>query len=217
MTAVVSDRIRQLNYATATLYEASGQCGALPSQIKPLNRAWKLLGRALPVATPRGDNLWMHRALAIAELGTVLVVETGGAFEHGYWGDVMTHAAMARGLAGLVIDGCVRDAEVLVGLNFPIFARGVCIRGTAKDQYGTGSVGEPILIGDARVRLGDWVVGDRDGIVVVSDEQLEATLQRAEQRERHEMEVREKISQGRTTMDIYGWGVPDESCPTVYL
>ncbi|WDL97742.1 RraA family protein [Alicyclobacillus sp. ALC3] len=208
--AAVIDGIRRLDYATATLHEASGQQGALPSQIKPLNPTWKLLGRALSVVTSGGDNLWLHKALATAKPGTILVVDTGGVFEHGYWGDIMTHAAMARGLAGLVIDGCVRDGEVLSGLEFPVFARGLCIRGTAKDPHGSGVIGNPICIGDVPVQSGDWVVGDRDGVVVIPNGNIEATLQRAHERERHEMEVRERLKQGHTTMDIYGWAEPDE-------
>ncbi|WP_067929419.1 4-carboxy-4-hydroxy-2-oxoadipate aldolase/oxaloacetate decarboxylase [Alicyclobacillus shizuokensis] len=190
-------------YSSATLHEAAGQRGALPSAIKPLEPDWKVCGRAVPVSSPPGDNLWLHRAIYAAQPGDILVVHTGGAYEYGYWGDVMTTAALARGLGGLVIDGCVRDGKVLRELGFPIFARGLCIRGTRKDPSGAGSIRLPIRIDDAVVQDGDLVVGDADGVVVVPQADVEATLVRAQQRERHEEEVRVLLRRGASTLDIY--------------
>ena len=119
----------------ATLHEAGGKIGAMPSAIKPVAPAFRCCGPAVTVHSPGGDNLWLHRALYIAQPGDVLVVHVSGAYDHGYWGEIMTTMAKARGLAGLVIDGCVRDGVLLEQIGFPVFARGLCIRGTGKD-YG---------------------------------------------------------------------------------
>ena len=116
----------------ATLHEAGGKIGALPSLIKPVAAAFRCCGPALTVHSPGGDNLWLHRALDIAQPGEVLVVDVSGAYDHGYWGEIMTTMAKARGLAGLVIDGCVRDGVLLEQIGFPVFARGLCIRGTGQ-------------------------------------------------------------------------------------
>ena len=124
-------------------------------------------GPALTVHSPGGDNLWLHRALDVAQPGDVLVVHVSGAHEHGYWGEIMTTMAKVRGLAGLVIDGCVRDGVLLEQIGFPVFARGLCIRGTGKDYGAIGWIGEPVLIGDVTVSAGDLVVGDGDGVVAV--------------------------------------------------
>ena len=75
----------------------------------------------------------------------MLVVYTSGVYEHGYWGEVMTTAAKAGGLAGLVIDACVRDADLLEQIGFPVFSRGLSIRGTGKDYGAIGWINEPVL------------------------------------------------------------------------
>ena len=117
----------------ATLHEAGGKIGALPSAIKPVAPGMHLCGPAVTVHSPGGDNLWLHRAFEVAQPGDVMVVYASGAYEHGYWGEVMATAAQVRGLAGLVIDACVRDGALLAGIGFPVFSRGLCIRGTSKD------------------------------------------------------------------------------------
>jgi 4-hydroxy-4-methyl-2-oxoglutarate aldolase len=108
---------------TATLHEAGGKIGALPSAIKPVAASFRCCGSALTVHSPGGDNLWLHRALDIAQPGDVLVVHTSGVHEHGYWGEIMTTMAQVKKLAGLVIDGCVRDGVLLEQIGFPVFAR----------------------------------------------------------------------------------------------
>ena len=189
---------------TATLHEASGQKGALPSAIKPISSTMRLAGPAFTVATPPGNNLWIHRALAAAA-GEVLVVVTSKHYEAGYWGDIMTVAALARGIAGLVIDGSVRDSEAIARLQFPVFARGLSIRGTRKDAAATGYLQAPVTLGDVTVEPGDLVVGDADGVVVISRANVVEVFEKARERERREAEVIERLRKGETTLDIYGW------------
>jgi 4-hydroxy-4-methyl-2-oxoglutarate aldolase len=190
---------------TATLYEASGQRGALPSGIKPIASTMRVAGPAFTVETPPGNNLFLHRALAAAAPGDVLVVATSAHHDAGYWGDIMTVAALARGIAGLVIDGCVRDSEAIERLGFPVFARGLSIRGTKKDPGAPGSLRTGIHLGDARIEPGDLVVGDADGVVVVSGASVPEVLGKARERERREAEVIERLRKGETTLEIYGW------------
>jgi 4-hydroxy-4-methyl-2-oxoglutarate aldolase len=189
----------------ATLHEASGQRGALPSAIKPISAAMRVAGPAFTVATPPGNNLWIHRALAAAGPGDVLVVVTSGHHEAGYWGDIMTVAALQRGLAGVVIDGCVRDSEAIARLRFPVFARGLSIRGTGKDGAAAGGLRQPVTLGDVTVSPGDLVVGDGDGVVVVSGAHATDVLEKARERERREAEAIERLRKGETTLEIYGW------------
>lgn len=203
MDGVWLEEARRLG--TATLYEAAGQRGALPSGIKPISKGMRIAGPAFTVETPPGNNLWVHRALAAATPGDVLVVATSGHHEAGYWGDIMTVAALARGIAGLVIDGCVRDSEAIARLEFPVFARGLSIRGTKKDARATGYLQSPITLGDVTVEPDDLVVGDADGVVVVSRASLAEVLERARERERREAEVIERLRKGETTLEIYGW------------
>lgn len=189
-------------FGTATLHEAAGGIGALPGAIAPLDRAMKLWGRALPVSAPAGDNLALHRAVAVARPGDVLVVDHGGSLSHGPFGDILALAAKVRGIAGLVIDGAVRDSESLIAMGFPVFARGCSIEGTIKRDPGT--VGEPVTIGAITVRHGDIVIGDADGVVILPAERLVAIRDAAIKRIAAEADMRVRIAQGELTLDLLG-------------
>lgn len=189
--------------SSASLHEAARRAGALPAILKPTHPAMRLCGRALPVRCPAGDNLWIHRALAEAQPGEVLVVETGAGAEFGYWGEIMATAAIARGLAGLVITGGVRDSLRLVELGLPTFSAGVCIRGTVKDPNGAGAVGEPVRIGEVVVRRGDLVFGDADGVVVLDPETAAAAVPAAAQRDADEVAILDQVRAGALTLDVY--------------
>jgi 4-hydroxy-4-methyl-2-oxoglutarate aldolase len=189
--------------SSATLHEAAGKRGALPAALKPLDPTMRLCGRALPVRCPPGDNLFIHRALEVAQPGDVLVVDTGEGVEFGYWGEVMATAAIARGLAGLVITGGVRDSLQLAALGLPTFCACVCIRGTGKDPGQDGAVGEPVRIGEVVVRRGDLVLGDADGVVALSPTAAERAAPISLQRDTDEIAILERVRAGELTLDIY--------------
>ena len=196
---------RAAKFGTATLHEAAGKIGSLPSAIKPVVPSFAVAGAALTVHSPPGDNLWLHRALAISQPGDVLLVYTEGAYEYGYWGEVMSTAARAGKLAGLVIDACVRDGAILESVGFPVFARGLCIRGTGKDFSARGWLNHPLLVGDVTVEPGDLIVGDTDGVVVLPRLTIEATIEKSRQREEKEAETMRRLSAGEKSIDLYGW------------
>lgn len=189
----------------ATLHEAAGKIGALPSSLKPVAQEMKVCGRAYTVQGPSGCNLWLHRALAKAQPGDVLIADVGDNPEFGYWGDIMATSAMSQGIKGLVINGCVRDAFELEEMNFPVFSAGLCIRGTSKLFDHTGALNGPITIGEIAVNPGDLIVGDRDGVVVVPSDNVEEALLKSGQREDKEDKVKKRLIGGETTMEIYGW------------
>lgn len=189
--------------SSATVHEAAGRTGALPSAIKPLHPSMHLEAPAFPVKAPPGDNLWLHRAVYAACPGEVLVVDTGGGLEFGYWGEILAEAAIARGLAGLIIHGGVRDSARLVEMGWPVFAERVCIRGTGKDPHGDGELGEPVLIGEQTVRLGDLIVADADGVVVVPAERVAEVRRLSAEREAAEADYLRRIRSGESTLDIY--------------
>lgn len=189
----------------ATLHEAGGKIGALPAAIKPVAPGFRICGTAITVHSPGGDNLWLHRALVLAQPGDVLVVYTNGVYEHGYWGEVMTTAAKVRGLAGLVIDASVRDADLLEQIGFPVFSRGLSIRGTGKDYGAIGWINEPVLIGNVTVNAGDLIVGDRDGVIAIPRARAADVVQMAAKREADEAAICKRIEAGETTMQIYNF------------
>lgn len=184
----------------ATLHEAMGQAGALPFAIKPLYQGMRVCGPALTVSCRAGDNLMIHHALTLAEPGDVLVVDFKGMVEAGPWGDVLTAAAIARGIAGLVIDGCVRDAVTIRDLGFPVFSRGTNMKGTTKVM--PGPVAVPIVCAGVPVCPGDIVVGDDDGVVVVPLAQAADVLEKARAREAKEDAFRRDLAAGKTTVEL---------------
>lgn len=187
----------------ATVHEAYGQRGALPSDIKPVDGTFRVCAPAFTVECPPGDNLWIHRAVYAARPHDVLVVHTRGEREAGYWGEILSHAALGQQLAGLVIDAGVRDTERLAEIGFPVFAANVCLRGTSKDPSSDGRVGEPIIIGQTLVRPGDVVVGDGDGVVVIAADAVDGVAAAARERIRKEQEVVARLERGETTLAIY--------------
>ncbi len=108
-------------------------------------------------------------------------------------------------MAGLVIDGCVRDGVLLEQIGFPVFARGLCIRGTAKDYGAIGWVNAPVLVGDITVSAGDLVVADADGVVVVPRLSAAEVVAKSQQRERDEAAILKRLEAGESTMQVYGF------------
>ena len=190
-------------FSSATLHEAMGKRGALPYGIKPIFPEMKLCGPALTVGAAPMDNLPLHRAIAVALPGDVLVVEVGGGYEAGYFGEIMTVAAQAKKLAGLVIDGCVRDGALIRELGFPVFSRGLSIHGTDKNDR--GRINTPIKIGDVAIDAGDLMVGDGDGVVVVPAGEVAQVLAAAQKREDKETLIKKDLTAGKTTLELYGW------------
>jgi 4-hydroxy-4-methyl-2-oxoglutarate aldolase len=190
-------------FDAATVHEAYGRRGSLPSDIKPVAPRFRVCGPAFTVDCPPGDNLWIHRAVYAAQAGDVLVIHARGEREAGYWGEILSEAAVARQLGGLVIDGGVRDVGRLAEIGFSVFASNICLRGTVKDPTADGRLGEPLVIGEALVRSGDMVVGDHDGVVVVAAEAVAAVAGAARDRVRKEEGVIARLRAGETTLAIY--------------
>jgi 4-hydroxy-4-methyl-2-oxoglutarate aldolase len=188
----------------ATLHESAGRVGALPATLKPVAPSFRIAGPAVTVSCPNGDNLWIHHALCAAQPGDVLVVQPGEGPDFGYWGEVMSTAAQARQLGGLVIDGCVRDAPLLREIGFPVFARGLAIRGTIKDQGAMGWVNAPLLLGAVVIAAGDLIVGDEDGIVALPAKNLGEVLDASVAREAKELAMCEQLRGGALTLDLMG-------------
>jgi 4-hydroxy-4-methyl-2-oxoglutarate aldolase len=190
--------------SAATVHEAYGSRGALPSAIKPLQPEFSLCGPVFTVDCPPADNLWLHRAIYAAAPGDVLVADVRGQTEAGYWGEVLSVAALARGLAGLLITGGVRDTAEIAALGFPVFAANVCIRGTAKDPHGNGRLGEPLRIGDVDVYPGDTIIGDADGAVAVRATDVASVAEAGWARVATERNMVERLRRGESTIDILG-------------
>ncbi|MDM0037733.1 4-carboxy-4-hydroxy-2-oxoadipate aldolase/oxaloacetate decarboxylase [Variovorax sp. J22G21] len=197
------EQLNQLrDLGAATVYEAQGAKGALDHGMKPIDPTVRLAGPAFTVDCRPADNLMLHYAVQKAKSGDVLVVDAKGFMEAGPWGDVLTIQAMKVGIVGLVINGCVRDANLIIELGFPVFCRGLSIKGTGKNQ--PGRINVPIAIGDVLIHPGDIIVGDRDGLAVVPLDEVESAIASSLAREDKEAGQRKAIGEGAMTADLLG-------------
>jgi 4-hydroxy-4-methyl-2-oxoglutarate aldolase len=194
----LADQLTALGAATL------GESGGRPMQprIRPVWPAARLAGPAFTVRCAPGDNLPIHVAVARAPAGSALAVEVGIERERGYWGEVLTTAAEERGIAGLVIDGCVRDIATLTGHRFPVFSSGVALRGATKEL--PGALGGSVTVGDIAVRTGDWLVGDPDGVTVVPAAQVDEVLAASRARAEREQALFRGLRDGKTTVELLG-------------
>jgi RraA family protein len=135
------------------------------ARLRPMHRGGRMAGPAFTVKTRPGDNLMIHKALWSASPGDVIVVDGGGDLTNALVGEIMVGAAIKRGLAGMVLDGAIRDAQALRDGDFPVFAAGVTHRGPYKD--GPGEINVPIAIDGMVIEPGDLVIGDDDGLLCV--------------------------------------------------
>lgn len=199
-------RARLVELPTGNVADNNGAAprqGVMDSGIKPLDPKSRMVGRAVTVKGFPGDNLAVHQGINAAGEGEVLVIDLGGYTEGGHFGDICALACQMRGIAGVVIDGAVRDAQDIVELGLPVFARGLCPAGTTKDSLGT--VGAPIICGGITVRPGDIVLGDCDGVVVVPQEIEDEVFAAAQTKFEHEIEYVEQLKAGANTLEMYGF------------
>ncbi|MBM3676072.1 MAG: dimethylmenaquinone methyltransferase [Actinobacteria bacterium] len=189
-----------LKLGAATLGESGAR--AMRDRITPVWSGAEIAAPAYTVRCSPGDNLAVHVAVSHAPEDHALVVDVGDLRELGYWGEVLTTAAEARGITGLVIDGGVRDVRALKAHGFPVFATTVALRGATKDL--PGAVNVPIRCGGVPVVRGDWVVGDADGVVVVPGAEIHPVLVAARDRADKEEGMFKALRKGTTTIRLLG-------------
>jgi len=164
------------NVSTGFVVDSQGGTGALDYRIKPLedDSSSKFVGVAVTCQAAPSDNLAAHGAIDLAGPGDVLVVATGGYTGAAVIGDNMAHMAKNKGVVAIVTDGVLRDLPGLAEVGIPMFCRGISPNSPARN--GPGTVGLPVTLGGVSVLPGDLVVGDRDGVVVISQEDLSRVI-----------------------------------------
>jgi 4-hydroxy-4-methyl-2-oxoglutarate aldolase len=194
----VHDELARLG--TATVYEAAGRKGLVDLDLHRIVPGSRAAGPARPILCGQADNLMVHAAIAHANPGDVLVLTMPVPRPVALVGDLLATQAKARGVAGLLIDGSVRDVEELVEIGLPIWARWIRVRGAGKDVPGT--IDEPVIVGGARIAAGDTVVLDADGAAVIAQERVEQVLVAAREREEKERVKRAKLQAGELSYDL---------------
>jgi regulator of RNase E activity RraA len=187
-------------YQAAILADVNGRRGALHGRIAALRPRMKLAGPALTVEVRPGDNLMIHAAMALAKPGDVLVIDGKGDQGAALMGTIMMTACKQLGIAGVVIDGAVRDSLEIEEMAFPVFSVGTNPNGPTKNV--PGRIGHPISCGGVTVRSGDLIVADADGVVVIERERVEALLPLATKKVEDESARIEQIRKGNTSA---GW------------
>lgn len=187
-------------FPTSIISDSMNRMNVMKPDIKSVLPGVSIAGSAVTVQAMPGCNMMTHKAIYLAKKGDVIVVDGRGHTETAIWGGIQTLAAHLRGIAGLVVDGAVRDLKDTRRLRFPIFCRAVTCAGPHK---GWGdNINVPISCGGVSVNPGDVIIADDDGICVVP--KIDARSVLAESRARFAMEKDwiAKVKKGKTTVEI---------------
>ncbi|WFU79085.1 RraA family protein [Bradyrhizobium sp. CIAT3101] len=163
VSADIVERFSRLPVANVS--DSMSRMTAAGARLRPMHQGGGMAGTAFTVKTRPGDNLMIHKAMALAEPGDVIVVDAGGDLTNALIGEMMLTRIIQIGLAGVVIDGAIRDAAFIRNQNFPVFAAGVTHRGPYKN--GPGEINVPIAIDGMVIEPGDLIIGDDDGLLCV--------------------------------------------------
>ena len=171
-------------------------------RMRPQQKGARIAGPAVTARVAPGDNLMMHRALVLAQPGDVLVVVSDAPTSGAQWGDMAARWALRQGLAGIVVQGCVRDTDTVEALGFAVWATHVSPAHPGK--AGHGSVNAPVVCDGVPVEPGDLVVADGDGVIVVPRRDAAAVVDGAEARMRREDALALQLAAGATVWELSG-------------
>lgn len=195
---VAPDLVAQAaKYQPAIFSDINGRRGALHGRIGALRPRMKVAGPAFTIEVRPGDNLMIHAAMALAKPGDVLVIDGKGDQTSALMGTIMMTACRQLGIAGVVMDGAVRDSLEIDEMDFPVFSVGTNPNGPTKNNG--GRIGHPISLGGVTVHPGDLIIGDADGVVVVEREAVAGLLPLAEHKVQAEAKRIAQIKQGNTS------------------
>jgi len=197
VTAEQIERYRDL--PVANISDSMGRMTAAGTRLRPLHRGGGLVGAALTVKCRPGDNLMVHYALDIAQPGDVIVVDAGGDLTNALVGELMLAFAAKKQLAGVVINGAVRDSQRIRGNPLPVYAAGITHRGPYKD--GPGEINVAIAIDGMVIEPGDLMVGDEDGLLCVPLADVDRVHALASERHAAEVLKLQAIAEGRNNRD----------------
>lgn len=184
--------------STPNISDAIHRKGAMTG-IRPTKNGFHMAGKALTVRTIDGDWAKPVEAIEKADKNTVLVIDVNGG-KTAVWGELATWSAKIKDLAGVVIDGAIRDLDEILKIDFPVFSRH--ISPNAGEPKGYGEIGPEVECGTQKVRTGDWIVGDNSGIVVIPQENAQEIANRALDVKEHENRIREEIKNKNSLSEV---------------
>ncbi len=187
---------------SATVYEAGGRHGYVDADLVQVIPGSRLCGPARTVLCGQDDNLMVHAVMGTVQPGEVLVLTMPEPRPVALVGDLLATQAKAHGAAGLLIDASIRDLEELTQIELPIWARWVRVRGAGKSL--AGEIGVPVTVGGARIRQGDLLVLDADGVAVVEVERIDEVLAASRERAQREEVKRARLQAGELSFELDG-------------
>ncbi|HKS17768.1 MAG TPA: RraA family protein [Bradyrhizobium sp.] len=193
VSAKIVEQFRPL--PTANISDCMSRLAAAGPRLRPMHSDGILVGPAFTVKTRPGDNLLVHKALDMAEQGDVVVVDAGGDLTNSILGEIMATYAKSRGIAGIVVNGSIRDSRSIKQSAFPIFAAGTTHRGPSRN--GPGEIGYAIAIDGMVVEPGDLIVADDDGIVCVPFDHVDEVYKAVSSKMAAEQRALADIAAGR--------------------
>jgi len=198
----VTDYAELAALGVATVHEAAGRTGVVDLPLIRVVPGSRVAGPARTAVCMPGDNTMVHALVAHARPGDVLVLTTAQPAPVAFVGDLLATQAQAQGVAGILVDGAVRDLDELAELGLPIWTRFVRAQGATKGDVGKLDV--PVVVGGAEIRPGDLVVMDCDGAVVVPADRVDEMLPAARERAERETAVRQRYRDGDLSYDLQG-------------
>ena len=186
----------------ATIHEAAGRTGIIDVPLTQVMAGSRVAGPARIALCAPGDNTMVHAAVAHASPGDVLVLTSAEPAPVALVGELLATQAQAQGVAGILVDGAVRDLDELAAIGLPIWTRFVRAQGATKGVVGKLDV--PVVIGGAEIRPGDLVVMDCDGAMALPSERMDEVLPLALERAEHERAMRERYASGELSYDLQG-------------
>lgn len=177
----------------ANIADMMNRSSCLDARIKPIGTK-KLLGTAFTVKSRAGDNLLLHKAIQMAQPGDIIVVDAHGDLTNSITGELMMRTAQKKGIAGVIVDGAIRDVEALAELVMPVYAAGITPAGPYKE--GPGEMNVPISCGSVMIFPGDILVGDADGIVVIRPQDASELREEVLKKYAGEQAILEAIEKG---------------------
>lgn len=184
-----------MSLGSGPLSDALGKTGAMDHDMQCRSANPRMAGPAFTVRIHTADILMVAKALSLCPPGSVLVIDGQGELNTAVWGGLTTMAALKKGVAGIVIDGAIRDSAEIGRSKLPVFARAV-VPNAGGAEY-RGETGVPVQCGGQVVRPGDWLVGDEDGVVVVPDERIGEAVEIAERILVAEKKIAQAIRSGQ--------------------